>query len=94
MRKAESESIPIMLSDVRRLTSAEIWEAEMAMGRDALCANALLVNGKGSVTCLGQQTIDEYTSVAQRGVLGNQSLTDIGYGQRAKEYMIASFSRG
>ncbi|KAL4766551.1 multicopper oxidase [Aspergillus foveolatus] len=78
MRKAESESIAIMLSDMRRLTSAEIWDAEKAMGRDALCANALLVNGKGSVTCLGQQTIDEYTSVAQRGVLGNQSLTDIG----------------
>ncbi|KAL4995288.1 Cupredoxin [Aspergillus recurvatus] len=78
MRKAESKSIPIMLSDVRKLTSEELWNAEKAMGRDAVCANALLVNGKGSVTCLGQQTLDMHTSVAQRGVLRNQSLTDIG----------------
>ncbi|KAL4818619.1 multicopper oxidase-domain-containing protein [Aspergillus spinulosporus] len=78
MRKAESKSTPIILSDVRTLTSAEIWDAEKAMGRDALCANALLVNGKGSVTCLGQQALNEYTTVTQRGVLGDQSLTDIG----------------
>ncbi|KAL4909873.1 hypothetical protein BDW74DRAFT_186268 [Aspergillus multicolor] len=78
MKLAESTSIPIMLSDVRKLTSEELWDAEKAMGRDAVCANALLVNGKGSVTCLGQKILDQYTSVAQRGVLGNQSLTDIG----------------
>ncbi|KAL2822316.1 multicopper oxidase-domain-containing protein [Aspergillus cavernicola] len=78
IEKAEAKSSPIILSDVRQLTSNEVWEAEIAMGRDALCANALLVNGKGSVSCLGRQTINQFTSVAQRGVLGNQSLTDIG----------------
>lgn len=80
LEKAESRSTPIMLSDVRQLASEEIWEAEEAMGLDALCVNALLVNGKGSVSCLGKQNLDRYTTEAQRGVLGNQSLTDIGYG--------------
>lgn len=80
LEKAESRSTPIMLSDVRQLTAEELWDAEKAMGRDAICVNALLVNGKGSVSCLGEQTLDWYTTLAQRGVLGNQSLTDIGYG--------------
>lgn len=80
LETAESRSIPIMLSDVRQLTSEELWAAERAMGRDAICASALLVNGKGSVSCLGKQTLDRYTTEEQRGVLGNQSLTDIGYG--------------
>ncbi|KAL4799145.1 Cupredoxin [Aspergillus venezuelensis] len=78
MEKAESKSTPIFLSDVRALTAEELWEAEIAMGRDAVCANALLVNGKGSVTCLGQETLDQVTTTAMKGVLGNQSLTDIG----------------
>jgi FtsP/CotA-like multicopper oxidase with cupredoxin domain len=79
MRRAESNSSTIMLSDVRQLTSEQLWQAEINGGRDAFCANALLVNGKGSVTCLGQQAIDEFTTDAQKMVLGNQSLTDIGY---------------
>ncbi|KAL4913503.1 multicopper oxidase-domain-containing protein [Aspergillus aurantiobrunneus] len=78
MEKAEGKSTPIMLSDVRQLTAEELWEAGVAMGRDALCVNALLVNGKGSVSCLKQQTLDQFTTEAQKGVLGNQSLTDIG----------------
>ncbi|KAL4951520.1 multicopper oxidase-domain-containing protein [Aspergillus filifer] len=78
MVKAERKSTPIFLSDVRALTAEELWEAEIAMGRDAVCANALLVNGKGSVNCLGQETLDQVTTAAMKGVLGNQSLTDIG----------------
>ncbi|KKK24927.1 hypothetical protein AOCH_006475 [Aspergillus ochraceoroseus] len=78
MEAAEKKSTPIILSDIRQLTSEEIWNAEAAMGRDAYCANALLVNGKGSVSCLGQQTINQYTSAAQKVILGNASLTDIG----------------
>ncbi|KAL3447014.1 multicopper oxidase-domain-containing protein [Aspergillus insuetus] len=78
MRRAESNSSTIMLSDVRQLTSEQLWQAEIDGGRDAFCANALLLNGKGSVTCLGQQAIDEFTTDAQKMVLGNQSLTDIG----------------
>ncbi|OJJ50067.1 hypothetical protein ASPZODRAFT_128673 [Penicilliopsis zonata CBS 506.65] len=78
MAKAEEATQPVMLSDWRQLTSEQIWDAEEATGLDALCVNALLVNGKGSITCLSQQTLDEYTTAAQRLVLGNTSLTDIG----------------
>ncbi|KAL2833933.1 multicopper oxidase-domain-containing protein [Aspergillus pseudoustus] len=78
MENAESNTTPILLSDVRQLTSEQLWQAEIAGGRDAFCANALLVNGKGTVTCLGRQTIDESTTIPQRMVLGNQSLTDTG----------------
>ncbi|KAL4785873.1 multicopper oxidase-domain-containing protein [Aspergillus varians] len=78
IEKAERKSMPIILSDVRQLTAEEIWDAEVAMGLDALCVNALLVNGKGSVNCLRQQTIDQATTVEQKGILGNQSFTDIG----------------
>ncbi|KAL4873882.1 hypothetical protein BDV12DRAFT_207570 [Aspergillus spectabilis] len=77
MKNAETKSTSIILSDVRQLTSDELWEAEIAMGRDALCAIALLVNGKGSVNCLGQETIEQFTSAAQKKVLVNQSLTDM-----------------
>ncbi|KAL4880986.1 Cupredoxin [Aspergillus karnatakaensis] len=75
---AESKSSPIILSDVRQLTSEEIWQVEIDTGRDTICANALLVNGKGTVTCLEQEVIDQFTSVPQKGLLGNGSLTDIG----------------
>ncbi|KAL4809247.1 multicopper oxidase-domain-containing protein [Aspergillus unguis] len=78
LERAERKSTPIIISDVRQLTSEELWNAEEAMGRDAVCVNAILVNGKGSVTCLGQKTIDQYTTVEQKALLGNQSLTDIG----------------
>ncbi|KAI9373097.1 multicopper oxidase-domain-containing protein [Aspergillus egyptiacus] len=78
MEEAERKSTPIILSDVRKLTSEELWNAEVAMGRDAICMNALLVNGKGSVSCLPRQTLNQFTTAAQRGLLGNQTLTDIG----------------
>ncbi|KAL3467489.1 multicopper oxidase-domain-containing protein [Aspergillus heterothallicus] len=78
MEKAERNTSPLVLSDVRQLTSEQLWQSQIAGGRDAFCANALLVNGKGTVTCLGRQTIDEYTTDPQKIVLGNQSLTDIG----------------
>ncbi|KAL4934466.1 multicopper oxidase-domain-containing protein [Aspergillus undulatus] len=68
MENAEANSTPIMLSD----------KAEKASGRDALCASALLLNGKGSVNCLGPDTIERYTTTPMKGILGNQSLTDIG----------------
>ncbi|KAM3072521.1 hypothetical protein ACMFMG_009317 [Clarireedia jacksonii] len=78
MRKAEDNTTPILLSDVRQLTSEELWSAEKAMGRDAFCVNALLVNGKGSVGCLGRPVLDAFTTGARKAVLGNESYTDTG----------------
>ncbi|KAL4989243.1 Cupredoxin [Aspergillus falconensis] len=54
-------------------------EHEIQAMRKAENKSISVMLSEGSVTCLGQQTLDKYTSVAQRSVLGDQSLTDIGY---------------
>lgn len=79
MLAAEEKTKPIILSDWRHLTSEEVWQAEEATGLDAYCSNSILINGKGSVTCLSRETIDEFTTAAQKQVLNGSSLTDIGY---------------
>lgn len=76
MRIAEANTSPLMLSDWRLLTSEQIWNAEEASGVDSFCANALLINGKGSVTCFSQDQIDAFTAERQ-AALGNETLTDI-----------------
>jgi FtsP/CotA-like multicopper oxidase with cupredoxin domain len=78
MINAESTTSQVILSDWRSLTSEQIWAAEIASGTDAWCANALLINGKGSVTCLPQDQINALTTPAQRSILGpNRNLTDM-----------------
>lgn len=77
MQAAEADTSPFMLSDWRLLTSEQIWDAEEASGVDSICANALLINGKGSVTCFSQEEINALTTENQKAVLGNETLTDI-----------------
>jgi FtsP/CotA-like multicopper oxidase with cupredoxin domain len=77
MVDAEKKTSPLLLSDWRLLTSEQIWDAEEASGIDSLCANALLINGKGSVTCFSQDEINALTTPDQKGALGNETLTDI-----------------
>ncbi|KAJ5392905.1 hypothetical protein N7465_011879 [Penicillium sp. CMV-2018d] len=64
--------------DWRHMTSEQVWEAEKATGLDAYCTNSLLINGKGSVSCLSPDTIDEFTSNSQKQVLDESRLTDMG----------------
>ncbi|KAJ5780053.1 hypothetical protein N7457_005213 [Penicillium paradoxum] len=78
MVNAERGTRPVLLSEWRVLKSEQIWAAEVASGTDAFCANALLINGKGSITCLPRAEIDALTTPAQRGMIGNGSLTDLG----------------
>ncbi|KAJ5948228.1 Laccase abr2 [Penicillium verhagenii] len=78
MLVAEEKTTPVLLSDWRLLTSEQIWAAEEASGVDAFCANALLINGKGSVYCFSAAELDALTTDDQKSVLGNESLTDIG----------------
>lgn len=78
MGEAEMETKPIILSDWRQLTSEEIWQAQVASGVENFCANAVLINGKGSVLCLPQDRINALTTPAQRRALGNKTLTDMG----------------
>ncbi|KAJ5676646.1 uncharacterized protein N7477_002279 [Penicillium maclennaniae] len=77
IRAAERVTSPVLLSDWRVLTSEQIWAAEEASGVDSYCANALLINGKGSVTCFSREEIDSLTTPNQKAVLGNETLTDI-----------------
>ncbi|PLN78993.1 multicopper oxidase-domain-containing protein [Aspergillus taichungensis] len=78
MRKAEDKTRPIMLSDWRQVASEEMWRAQKKTGFEAYCVNALLINGKGSVHCLGEKALDEATTPEHRMLLGKQSLSDIG----------------
>ncbi|GKZ33736.1 hypothetical protein AbraIFM66950_003768 [Aspergillus brasiliensis] len=78
MQAAERRTSPIMLSDWRVLTSEELWSAEETTGLDAICINAVLINGKGSISCPGQQGFTELASAAQKQLIGNLSLTDTG----------------
>ncbi|KAJ5581528.1 Multicopper oxidase type 2 [Penicillium sp. DV-2018c] len=75
---AERMTRPVLLSEWRALTSEQIWAAEVASGTDSFCANALLINGKGSVSCLPRAELDALTTPAQRRVLGAGRLTDLG----------------
>ncbi|CAI7599297.1 unnamed protein product [Penicillium glandicola] len=75
---AESVTSPVLLSEWRVLTSEEIWAAEIASGTDSFCANALLINGKGSITCLPRADIDALTTSVQKRSLGDDlRLTDM-----------------
>lgn len=78
IRAAEANTRPMLLSDWRLLTSEEIWAAQIATGLDAFCANALLINGKGSVSCLPRDLLNSLVSPQIQAVLGNETLTDIG----------------
>ncbi|CAI7642362.1 unnamed protein product [Penicillium palitans] len=78
MINAESVTCPVLLSEWRVLTSEEIWTAELASGTDSFCANALLINGKGSITCLPRAEIDALTTSVQKTSLGDDlRLTDM-----------------
>ncbi|KAJ5693629.1 hypothetical protein N7536_004041 [Penicillium majusculum] len=78
MINAESVTCPVLLSEWRVLTSEEIWTAELASGTDSFCANALLINGKGSITCLPRAEIDALTTPVQKTSLGDDlRLTDM-----------------
>lgn len=78
IRAAEASTRPLLLSDWRLLTSEEIWAAQIASGLDAFCANALLINGKGSVSCLPRDLLNSLVSPEIQAVLGNEVLTDMG----------------
>jgi FtsP/CotA-like multicopper oxidase with cupredoxin domain len=80
IQQAEQQTKPILLSDWNHVTSSERWDIEEATGLDAYCTNSLLINGKGSVTCLPQDYINANANPAVIGLLAgtNQQLTDMG----------------
>lgn len=79
MAIAESNTEPLILSDWRLLTSEAIWKAELDSGCECICSSAILINGKGSSYCLPQQRLNDLAVPGQRALLGNHTLTDIGW---------------
>lgn len=79
MTIAESKTEPLILSDWRILTSEAIWQAELDSGCECICSSAILINGKGSSYCLSQQRLSDLAVPGQRALLGNHTLTDIGW---------------
>lgn len=74
---AERNTRPVFLSDWTLLTSDEVRQAEEASGLSLFCVNALLINGKGSVQCLEQDLINEFTTPEMKSLLGDEALTDM-----------------
>lgn len=74
---AERNTQPVLLSDWTLLTSQQTWKAEEDTGLDAFCVNAMLINGKGSVQCLGQDRINKFTTPDMKAVLQNRTMTDM-----------------
>lgn len=85
MLDAEQSTQPILLSDWKHFDSTDILRLEKESGVESICTSAVLVNGKGSVFCPPQEHINAITTAAQKEILGNTTLTDMGYGSRFSE---------
>lgn len=75
---AESATTPLVLSDWRKLTSEELWASEEADGYDSYCVNALLLNGKGSISCLSQEVLEDVLPPTAKALIGDNHMSDIG----------------
>ncbi|RAH50186.1 multicopper oxidase [Aspergillus brunneoviolaceus CBS 621.78] len=78
MLDAEQSTQPILLSDWKHFDSTDILRLEKESGVESICTSAVLVNGKGSVFCPPQEHINAITTAAQKEILGNTTLTDMG----------------
>ncbi|PWY72964.1 L-ascorbate oxidase [Aspergillus heteromorphus CBS 117.55] len=76
--QAEKNTQPLIISDWRYFTAEQTLEIEEASGVQAYCANSVLLNGKGSILCPPQEHINELTRSGEKGVLGNQTMSDMG----------------
>ncbi|RAL16742.1 multicopper oxidase [Aspergillus homomorphus CBS 101889] len=78
MLDAEQNTQPILLSDWKHFDSTEVLQLEKDSGVENVCTSAVLVNGKGSVFCPPQEHINAITTPAQKALVGNGTLTDMG----------------
>lgn len=79
MLAAEKNTRPVIISDWRAFSSHDILQIQNESGVEAYCANSVLINGKGSVICPSQEHINAVTTEQQKQILGNVTLTDMGY---------------
>lgn len=62
MSAADDELQTIFISDFNKYTSAELHEQERSANIDFACADAIIINGKGSQICLTRDELTAYTS--------------------------------
>ncbi|RAH48130.1 uncharacterized protein BO95DRAFT_480512 [Aspergillus brunneoviolaceus CBS 621.78] len=75
---AEKKTQPVIISDWRLFTSEEILQIQEDSGFSSYCASSILVNGKGSVICPGQDQIDSLTRAGESQALGDVKMSDMG----------------
>lgn len=81
LEKAESKVKPLVLSDLRHITSEEDWELSLASGIETPCYDSILFNGKGKVDCWSQEKMNSLLRPDQKEFLelGNETeMTDKG----------------
>lgn len=74
MERAAKHPKPVVLSDFRHMSSAEVWEVASAANMELSCYDALLVNGKGSTKCRSEAEIEALLSLEQRFLLSQIGL--------------------
>ena len=62
MSAADDELQTIFISDFNKYTSAELHQQEQSANIDFACADAIILNGKGSQICLTRDELTAYTS--------------------------------
>jgi FtsP/CotA-like multicopper oxidase with cupredoxin domain len=78
MKRAEKKAKPVVLSDFRHMTSADVWQVANAANMELTCYDAILVNGKGSSKCRSEEEIESLLTPEQRFLLSlvNLPMTD------------------
>lgn len=81
MEAGERDVVPLVISDLTRLTSEQKWDMTLRAGIEDSCYDAVLLNGKGRVNCLSRGEMEAHLSDVQKAYLGlvpGSSLTDKG----------------
>ncbi|KAH7082931.1 multicopper oxidase-domain-containing protein [Paraphoma chrysanthemicola] len=76
LEEAEAAVKPLLLTDWRHRTSDQTWNDQIASGLEsAICMDSLLVNGKGAVSCLPREEIEEFVDEGIAPLLKASNLT-------------------
>ncbi|SPO07734.1 related to laccase precursor [Cephalotrichum gorgonifer] len=70
LEKAVADVKPLVMSDLRHITSDEDWELSLASGIETPCYDSVLFNGKGRVNCWPQEKINSLLGPEQAPLLG------------------------
>ena len=82
LEEAADNVRPLVLSDLRHITSEEDWELSLASGIETPCYDSILFNGKGKVDCWSQEKINSLLRPDQKDFLklaNETAMTDKGY---------------